>query len=238
MVGILNVFKKIVKVVLPYGIVMLFKKHKKKFPGSREYWENRYAKGGNSGAGSYNRLAVFKSEVINDFVEKNKVQTVIEFGCGDGNQLSLAEYPKYTGFDVSETSIKLCRNRFKEDNSKEFLLLEEYRGFHKAELVLSLDVIYHLIEDKVFEEYIQNLFQTATNFVIIYSCDYDSKGNNFHTKPRKFTKYIENNVKDWNLIEHIPNKYPHDKKNRSNTSRSDFFIYTKKIKNKCRKNST
>jgi hypothetical protein len=34
----------------------------RKFSGSKAYWENRYADGGNSGAGSYNRLADFKAE--------------------------------------------------------------------------------------------------------------------------------------------------------------------------------
>ena len=38
------------------------------FPGSAEYWENRYAYGGSSGQGSYGRLAKFKAEVV-----KNKV---------------------------------------------------------------------------------------------------------------------------------------------------------------------
>ena len=38
--------------------------------GSRNYWENRYHAGGNSGAGSYNLLAKFKAEVINDYVRK------------------------------------------------------------------------------------------------------------------------------------------------------------------------
>jgi hypothetical protein len=62
------------------------------FPGSAEYWKERYAAGGSSGAGSYNKLAEFKAEVINDFVVRNQVQTVIEYGCGDGNQLERGVY--------------------------------------------------------------------------------------------------------------------------------------------------
>ena len=53
------------------------------------YWENRYKNNGNSGAGSYGRLAEFKADVINNFIAENKITSVIEFGCGDGNQLSL-----------------------------------------------------------------------------------------------------------------------------------------------------
>src|SRR5262249_52379361 len=38
------------------------------FPGSRQYWENRYGADGNSGVGSYGKFAAFKAEVINAFV--------------------------------------------------------------------------------------------------------------------------------------------------------------------------
>ncbi|TAT59972.1 hypothetical protein EGM92_29840 [Enterobacter cloacae] len=34
---------------------------------------------------------------------------MMEFGCGDGNQLSLADYPRYTGFDISDHAIQLYR---------------------------------------------------------------------------------------------------------------------------------
>src|ERR1035438_7415845 len=75
------------------------------FPGSAEYWERRYSNGGNSGVGSYSVFAELKADVLNRFVSTHHVRTVIEFGCGDGNQLSLAEYPSYLGFDVSNTVI-------------------------------------------------------------------------------------------------------------------------------------
>lgn len=37
----------------------------------------------------------------NDFVRARGIDSVIEFGCGDGAQLALAEYPAYGGIDVS-----------------------------------------------------------------------------------------------------------------------------------------
>jgi len=86
------------------------------FPGSATYWEKRYISKKNSGAGSYGRLADFKAEVLNKFVADNLVETVIEYGVGDGNQLSLAKYPNYIGFDVSQTAINLCNECFGGDN--------------------------------------------------------------------------------------------------------------------------
>jgi hypothetical protein len=77
-----------------------------RFPGSGDYWKRRYRGGGNSGAGSYDHLAHFKAEVINDYVRKHDIQSVIEFGCGDGNQLSLLQVPCYAGLDISPTVIE------------------------------------------------------------------------------------------------------------------------------------
>ncbi len=52
----------------------------------------------------------------------------MEFGCGDGNQLQLANYPDDTGFDVSPRAVDLCRNIFSSDDGTRFLLMEEYAG--------------------------------------------------------------------------------------------------------------
>ena len=79
---------------------------------SSEYWNNRYIEGGTSGAGSYKHLAEFKAGVLNQFVVDKKIETVIEFGFGDGNQLMLAEYINYIGFDVSSKAVEVCRKRF------------------------------------------------------------------------------------------------------------------------------
>ncbi|HFK5799472.1 TPA: hypothetical protein ACG0L7_003353 [Enterobacter hormaechei subsp. oharae] len=55
------------------------------FRHSAQYWDDRYRLAGNSGAGSYGRLADFKANVLNDFVAREKIGSVAEFGCGDGN---------------------------------------------------------------------------------------------------------------------------------------------------------
>ncbi len=193
---------------------------------SVEYWENRYKTNGNSGAGSYNRLAEFKAEIINDFVKKNNIETIIEFGCGDGNQLSLFNFKNYIGFDVSETVLNLCKNKFKDDNTKIFKHTTEFKN-EKADLVLSLDVIYHLIEDEVFELYMDNIFKASNKFVIIYSSNKNQEWCT-HVRHRKFTDWIDKNQKQWKLYKFIPNKYPFDKDDQANTSFADFYIFKKK----------
>lgn len=198
-----------------------------RFDGSKSYWESRYKEGGNSGNGSYRALAEFKAEVLNRFVAEKGLQSVIEYGCGDGNQLKLAEYPAYIGFDVSATAISLCKDIFHGDKSKFFRLLEEYKG-EKADLVLSLDVIYHLVEDNVFDAYMAQLFESANSWVIIYSSNTDDNSSNgaLHVKHRRFMTWVEKNKPEWRLHELIKNRYP-DTGNNEISSFADFFILTR-----------
>ena len=93
---------------IPFVHALGRKYSRRVFPGSQPYWERRYARGGDSGAGSYGRLAIFKAEFVNSFVRDHGIRSVIEFGCGDGNQLSLAEYPSYFGLDVSRSAVEAC----------------------------------------------------------------------------------------------------------------------------------
>ena len=97
------------------------------FPGSKEYWEKLYSSGGTSGPGSYGKLAESKAGIINSFIKNNEINSVIDFGCGDGNQLSLFDFPSYIGLDVSSTAIKLCKKRFKDDKTKSFFLYDPER---------------------------------------------------------------------------------------------------------------
>lgn len=207
----------------------IFGTHKKKdFISSQLYWEKRYNANNNSGPGSYGRLAKFKAEVLNNFVSKHTINTVIEYGCGDGNQLTLAKYPKYIGFDVSNKALEICRELFKDDTTKAFYhTFDVSYNSMKAELTLSLDVIYHLVEDALFETYMKRLFESSQNYVIIYSSNYNERSAP-HVRSRKFTNWIDTNVsRDWDLIKVIKNKYPFKKSNPNQTSMSDFYIYKK-----------
>ena len=142
------------------------------FPGSQKYWEKRYSKNGNSGSGSYGEKATYKATILNQFVQENKIQKVLELGCGDGNQLKKFSFPEYIGLDISPTAVKLCKDIFREDATKQFFMYDdkaveaEPDSFH-AELILSLDVVYHLVEDEVYEKYMHRLFSLSTRYVII-----------------------------------------------------------------------
>jgi hypothetical protein len=176
-----------------------------RFRNSQSYWENRYEAGGTSGVGSYSLQARYKADVINGFVEENAVTSVIEFGCGDGNQLGLAEYPSYLGIDVARPAIERCLESFRHDRSKSFMTCDlrafaDRARFLHADLALSLDVVFHLVEDEVYEAYMHALFNAADRFVIIYASDRDeAPAFKRHVRWRKFTPWIESNAAGWKL---------------------------------------
>jgi hypothetical protein len=199
---------------------------KLKIRDSAGYWEKRYQAGGTSGAGSYSRLARFKAEVLNDFVKTHDVQRVLEFGSGDGSQLELAEYPEYVGVDVAPSAVELGRKKFADDPTKSFYLPEELPADLKADLVLSLDVIYHLVEDDVFDRYMCDVFDRSSRYVIVYSSDSGELSDpGRHVRHRAFSPWIAQHRVDWRLVEKIPNAYPYDPADTENTSFADFYVY-------------
>jgi hypothetical protein len=196
------------------------------FPGSAAFWETVYRKGGNSGPGSYGRLAEFKAEILNDFVRTRNIRTVIEFGCGDGAQLQRARYPEYVGVDVATGSIDRCSALFAHDSSKRFYLGDALpKDLGMFDLALSLDVIYHLIEDKVFDAYMGRLFSVAQRHVMIYASNYDALTPGLHVRHRKFTAWIAKNARDWQPVGFVPNRFPHDPQRPDETSFADFYFF-------------
>lgn len=138
------------------------------FRGSRQYWETRYRIGGHSGEGSRGRNADYKAQVLNAFFERHGIRSAIEFGCGDGYQLKLLDIADYTGIDVSPTVLARCRKLYAGDAGKRFVLADDYDGA-RADLALSLDVIFHLVEDAVYDRYLAQLFAAGERYVVVYS---------------------------------------------------------------------
>jgi SAM-dependent methyltransferase len=200
------------------------------FSTSADYWRRRYARGGNSGAGSYGRLARFKADVLNELVRAKGIGTVIELGSGDGSQLALAEYPHYIGVDISPEALAASRARFAGDSRKTFIALDDFRRQRpRAELALSLDVIYHLVEDKAFAEHMQDLFGAAERFVAIYSSNADDLLSPApHVRHRRFTDWIEQHYAGWHLLSRHKNPYPFSWLDRKNTSPADLFVFARR----------
>jgi SAM-dependent methyltransferase len=189
------------------------------FTESGSYWEQRYLRGGTSGEGSYGALGAAKATFLNEFVREHGVQSVIELGCGDGNQLSLASYPSYIGLDVSRTAIKMCKRRFASDLTKTFFLYDssriaENRHLLPADLALSLDVIYHLVEDAIFETYMDHLFGLGRRYIVVHSTNAALSDEGLHVRHRQFSPWVEKNCQQWRLAQVT-----------RGSALADFFVY-------------
>ncbi len=184
----------------------------------KEYWEARYRHGENSGAGSYGRLAQFKAQVINGFIRANEIDTVLDFGCGDGNQTSLIQCSSYFGIDISRSSINICKKKFADDTTKNFKVYypNSENDLPVCELVLCLDCLYHIIPETEFIQTLDDVFSHAEYMVILYTILSDIGTHNDHIYTRDTMKYIEKYI-DWEVTEIICQEYPKE-------SGSDFII--------------
>lgn len=194
---------------------------------SSSYWNNRYKSGGNSGTGSYGHLAQFKADILNEFFEKHEIRKVIDYGCGDGYQLSLLKMKRYVGYDVSREIIRRNKERFAKDTSKEFYEYddeyEKHQEHDENDCALSMDVIFHLVEDEVFYKYMKRLFSTPNiKYVIIYSTNHEGYRAE-HVRDRQFDTFISTHYSKWKLIRFVHNPYATIQYPEG--SISNFYIY-------------
>jgi len=180
----------------------------------KKYWNDRYSDGDTSGSGSYGVLSDFKANIINEFVSKNNIETVIDFGCGDGNQLKKTNYKKYLGLDVADSSIKICNDLFKNDKTKSFIKYNPMVFFNNefllADLVLSLDVLYHIISEDEFVKTLEDIFSCAKKYIILYTSINGYKQYSYevgtHIRHRDIITYLSkfSNIK---IIKVVPQQY-------------------------------
>jgi hypothetical protein len=88
-------------------------------------------------------------------------------------------------------------------------------------------VIYHLVEDPVFDEYMRSLFHLSKRYVIIYSSNQDMAWSTPHVRHRHFSNWIGRNATGWTLDRIVKNRYPFDERDTESTSFADFYIYAR-----------
>lgn len=179
------------------------------FTGSAHYWESRCTRGGTSGNGSHGTPAAGKQEFLSYFVAANRINSTTEFGCGDGHQLSLANYPHYVGLDVSRAAIARCKRRSGGDQTISFFLYNsgcfvDHANLFRSDLAISLDVVHHLVEDDTFEAHGRHLFAPAGQYAIVYALDQDRAAIASHVRHRRFSGWIAKNCSAQRLAEIVP----------------------------------
>lgn len=178
---------------------------------SGQYWTERYENGRTSGSGSYGRLAEYKADTINALVAEREITSVVELGSGDGNQVSLFDIPAFTGVDISPIVVERAKKRFADRPGWRFVQSDAFDVEPRAfDMAMSLDVIYHLVEDIVFHQYMKDLITVADRFVLIYASDHDEQAHSVHVRHRSYSTWMAQNAPQFELINTYQHPYPMD----------------------------
>lgn len=78
-----------------------------------------------------------------------------------------------------------------------------------ADMALSMEVILHLVEEPVFETYMEHLFSAGDRFVLICSTNQPSVGKDPRfTRHRRFTDWVRVHRPDWQMVDQVDNPDP------------------------------
>lgn len=144
-----------------------------------------YQKGGwdflGSGPGSTPEFTKGFRRVFQKLLEKHKIKSVFDLGCGDWQWQSLMNWNgiDYAGWDVSSHVIKNVQKRYQQENIK-FYLRDAFQEilWPKADLLFCKDVVHHLEGDAV-----KTLIQKAKQYpYALWVVDLDDAGN-IHSWP-------------------------------------------------------
>lgn len=146
----------------------------------KQYWNDRYSNGHTSGNGSYGEELVKKI----DFIKNLNINSISEIGCGDLNfaKSLLIYYPgvPYVGQDISEVVID--RNK---GVTPQIRVTTDINKLPKGDLLLCMDVLFHITDDKEYEQMLETIKKKWTNYLAITAYEYDNDLGN-HVNIRKF----------------------------------------------------
>ena len=97
-----------------------------------------------------------------------------------------------------------------------------------GEVVRGVDVIYHLVEDDIFESYMDDLLSHSSRRLVLYTSDSDAfspRGDPPpHIRHRPVSKWMASHP-DWHMTRRIANPFPFQEFDQDNTSFADFYIF-------------
>jgi hypothetical protein len=130
----------------------------------QSYWETRYRDGGCSGGGSIGAIRDWKWSMIRKYASVNDV---IDVGCGDLSFWEGKSCEKYSGIDISPYIIESNREkrpswRFICASGSDPLKLE-------GDVVLCLDVLFHIMDETIYINLLNNLAVYAQKYIFIYT---------------------------------------------------------------------
>lgn len=134
------------------------------------YWDRRFSDGVGPGSGSEGEAAVRKADYINAVIERWNVESVVDWGCGNGGQLGMIHADQYLGIDVAPAAIAQAVRLHRLDPRRSFMLWRPGAPISvHADMALSLDVIFHLVDPDEYRAHIDNLFGSAERLVLVHA---------------------------------------------------------------------
>ncbi len=170
---------------------------------AKDWWDVRYARGGNSGAGSHGYHYQFKRDYIRSAIQRFGFASAVDFGCGDGSQINEIEFGAYQGVDISQSVVNHCREFYKDRPHFKFDVYEAFSP-GRYDVAMSLDVMYHVVEPDQYDLYLNRLF-SYSKYVLIYTNLVPRKDNSAHMCFRDHVKEIKQRDFNVRLIERVIN---------------------------------
>jgi SAM-dependent methyltransferase len=177
-----------------------------------EYWESRYARGGNSGAGSYGSCLDNKKALISGLLEERGIHSVVDLGCGDGTVIDIfRDLGSYIGYDVSRTAIdRLVARGY--PGHYQFRMADGAPPEHAPDLAMSLDVVFHLVEDAVFRRYMGMLTGVGARYLLVLTWNSSILSTEHtvgsHVLYRDFRACMEEDYPGYRLVQEYPYELP------------------------------
>lgn len=175
----------------------------KKF-NMREYWNNRYNSGGNSGAGSYYDEAQVKGNYINKIIANKEISKILDIGVGDGNQLLYIKgFDFYLGYDISPKAIRMCEQT--NYNSRlNYKFTSEIQSLpNNFDLCMCIDVLFHQVNPEDYWATLMHLFNiNDSKYVLLYTTSYTTLNQAPHVFHRNVIEDVKSRFSDkYELIE-------------------------------------
>jgi len=186
----------------------------KRFTTSDRYWQTRYRYGGNSGKGSRGMAATEKAAFVNRLCRQHGITSIIDVGCGDGHVAQGYEVDRYLGLDISPAAIELAAAANKSRPGRQFHPIDGMTpeaiakladaNSPRPRLALSLDVMFHLVEDDTFSHYLAVLDSIPADWLLVQAPDVDGVAAG-HVRDRAYSGRL---APHWSLMErlHAPDR--------------------------------
>ncbi len=172
---------------------------------NKVFWINRIKQFGHTGWSdrlTYMYDQKIRLKIVETIIAKyfnNKIDRVLDFGCGSGDFSSLlAEYSKKViSVDIAKEIIDIAKSKYNKPNIHFNILDEVELEEEKFELVLSITVLQHIINDKELENTL-NLFNSILkkNGMLVLIESFSGNQDSNYLKFRRYEQVkslLENN---------------------------------------------